>query len=152
MIRIPIPTLTEERRKELVKLSHKLAEEGRVRVRQVRRDANERAQEEEKEGDVSEDDAKRLTDQVQKLTDTLHRADRRPAQEEESRGDGGLTGRPGPRPRAASGPRSATVSAVSTRSRAAGLAHRPRRTSRATSRSSWTATAAGRRARGVPAR
>jgi len=69
VIRIPIPTLTEERRKELVKLIARFAEEGRVHVRQVRHDANKELKDEEHSGDLPEDDAKRLTAEAQKLTD-----------------------------------------------------------------------------------
>ena len=69
VLKIPIPTLNEERRRELVKMAHKMAEEGRVAVRNVRRDANEHYKKAQKNGDVSEDDARRATDQVQKLHD-----------------------------------------------------------------------------------
>jgi ribosome recycling factor len=69
VIRIPIPTLTEERRKDLVKLISKFAEEGRVQVRQFRHEANKELKHEEHEGDLPADDAKRLTDEAQKLTD-----------------------------------------------------------------------------------
>ena len=69
VIRIPIPTLTEERRKEMVKLIARFAEEGRVQVRQFRHDANKELKHEEHEGRLPADDAKRLTDEAQKLTD-----------------------------------------------------------------------------------
>ena len=69
VIRIPIPSLTEERRKDLVKLISRFAEEGRVQVRQYRHDANKELKHEEHEGDLPADDAKRLTDEAQKLTD-----------------------------------------------------------------------------------
>ncbi len=69
VIRIPIPSLTEERRKNLVKVAHKQAEEGRVAVRNVRRDANEHLKKLLKEHDVSEDDEKQALAEVQKLTD-----------------------------------------------------------------------------------
>jgi ribosome recycling factor len=69
LIRIPIPSLTEERRKNLVKVAHKQAEEGRVAVRNVRRDANEHLKKLLKEHDVSEDDEKHALAEVQKLTD-----------------------------------------------------------------------------------
>jgi len=69
VVRIPIPTLTEERRKDMVKMISKLAEEGRVHVRQVRHDLNKEIKAEEHDHVVSEDDAKRLTAEVQKLTD-----------------------------------------------------------------------------------
>ena len=69
MIRIPIPTLTEERRKELSRLVHKYAEEGRNSVRQVRRDANERLKKLLKDHKISEDDERRGLDDVQKITD-----------------------------------------------------------------------------------
>ena len=69
IIRIPVPSLTEERRKNLVKVAHKQAEEGRVAVRNVRRDANEHLKKLLKEHDVSEDDEKQALADVQKLTD-----------------------------------------------------------------------------------
>ena len=68
-IRIPIPALTEERRKELSKLVHKYAEEGRNGVRQARRDANERLKKLLKDHKISEDDERRGLDDVQKATD-----------------------------------------------------------------------------------
>lgn len=68
-IRVPIPTLTEERRKELVKVAHRHAEEGRVAVRNIRREAKEMIEELEDSGEVSEDDAKRGLEELQKLTD-----------------------------------------------------------------------------------
>jgi ribosome recycling factor len=68
-IRIPIPALTEERRKELSKLVHKYAEEGRNGVRQSRRDANERLKKLLKDHKISEDDERRGLDDVQKATD-----------------------------------------------------------------------------------
>ncbi len=70
MVRIPIPSLTEERRKELSRHVHKLAEEGRNSVRQVRRDANERLKKLLKDHKISEDDEKKGLDEVQKLTDS----------------------------------------------------------------------------------
>ena len=68
VIRIAIPPLTEERRKELVKLVKKEAEEKRVMVRNLRRDANERIKQMEKDKEISEDEARRAEDSVQKLT------------------------------------------------------------------------------------
>jgi ribosome recycling factor len=69
IIRVPIPPLTEERRKELVKLVRKTAEEYKVSVRNVRRDTNELLKGLKKDGDISEDDLFRAQDQVQKITD-----------------------------------------------------------------------------------
>ena len=69
IIRIPIPPLTEERRKELAKMVRKMGESGKVAVRNIRRDANEKIKKSEKDGDVAEDDSKRLQDRVQELTD-----------------------------------------------------------------------------------
>lgn len=69
VVRVPIPTLTEERRKDMVKLVAKLTEEGRVHVRQVRHDVNKDVKHKQDDGSLSEDDAKRLTADVQKLTD-----------------------------------------------------------------------------------
>ena len=69
VIRLPFPPLTEERRKELVKLCKGYAEEARVAVRNVRRDANHRLDKLAKEGEISEDDVRRAEGEVQKLTD-----------------------------------------------------------------------------------
>ena len=69
VVRIPIPPLTDERRKELSRHVHKQAEEGRNVVRQVRRDANERLKKLLKEHKVSEDDERKGLDHVQKITD-----------------------------------------------------------------------------------
>jgi ribosome recycling factor len=69
VVRIPIPALTEERRKELSRHVHKLTEEGRNAVRQVRRDANERLKKLLKDHKISEDDEKKGLDEVQKITD-----------------------------------------------------------------------------------
>ena len=71
ILRIPIPPLTEERRKTLVKHAHKHAEEGRVAIRNVRRDANDHLKKLLKEHELSEDDEKHAIAEVQKLTD-LH--------------------------------------------------------------------------------
>jgi len=68
-IRIPIPPLNEERRKELVKLVKKFGEDCKVAIRNVRRDANDQLKKEEKEKSISEDEKKRLEDEVQKTTD-----------------------------------------------------------------------------------
>src|SRR5215207_7134611 len=70
VVRIPIPSLTDERRKELSRHVHKLAEEGRNSVRQVRRDANERLKKLLKDHKISEDDEKKGLEEVQKLTDS----------------------------------------------------------------------------------
>lgn len=69
VIRLPFPAPTEERRKELVKLVHKMAEDGRVAVRNIRRDANEHLKGEEKHHEMSQDDLKRAEAKTQKLTD-----------------------------------------------------------------------------------
>jgi ribosome recycling factor len=69
VIRLPIPPLTEERRVELVKVVKKHAEESRVSVRNIRRDANEHLKKAQKDGDISEDDSHKAVDKVQKLTD-----------------------------------------------------------------------------------
>ena len=69
VLRIPIPSLTEERRKELSRHVHKVSEEGRNSVRQVRRDANERLKKFLKDHQISEDDEKKALDEVQKITD-----------------------------------------------------------------------------------
>ncbi|MEP7304689.1 MAG: ribosome recycling factor [Acidobacteriota bacterium] len=69
LVRIPIPSLTDERRKELSRLVHKLSEEGRNSIRLIRRDANERLKKLLKDSKISEDDEKRGLDEVQKITD-----------------------------------------------------------------------------------
>ena len=69
IIRLPIPALTTERRKELVKVVKKMGEEGKVALRNVRRDANERLKDLKKDKQISEDDAHRAQDEVQKITD-----------------------------------------------------------------------------------
>ena len=69
VIRLNIPTLTEERRKDLVKVVHKIIEEGRVAVRNIRRDANDLLKKSEKENDLSEDNLRRATDNIQEMTD-----------------------------------------------------------------------------------
>ncbi len=69
VIRLTIPELTEERRKELVKYVRKKAEEGRVSVRNIRRDANDEIKKLEKNSDISEDESRRSQDSIQELTD-----------------------------------------------------------------------------------
>jgi ribosome recycling factor len=69
VLRIPIPPLTEERRKEMSRLVHKYAEDARNSVRQVRRDANDRLKKLLKDRKISEDDERRALDDVQKITD-----------------------------------------------------------------------------------
>jgi len=69
VVRIPVPSLTDERRKELSRHVHKMAEEARNAVRTVRRDANDRLKKLVKDKKVSEDDEKRSLDEVQKITD-----------------------------------------------------------------------------------
>ena len=69
VVRIPLPSLTEERRKELSRHVHKLSEDGRNSVRQVRRDANDRLKKMQKDHGLSQDDEKKGLDEVQKVTD-----------------------------------------------------------------------------------
>lgn len=69
VIRIPIPPLTEERRREMARLLHKLAEEGRVAIRHARQEANKEIKRRQQAHELSEDDARRELDEVQKLTD-----------------------------------------------------------------------------------
>ena len=69
IIRVPLPELTQERRNELVKVAHKYAEQGRVAVRNVRRDGMDQLKRMEKDGDISQDEHKHWSDEVQKLTD-----------------------------------------------------------------------------------
>src|SRR6059036_1548589 len=76
MIRLPIPQLTEERRKDLVKLVRQMAEEGRVAVRNVRRDVMRHLEELVKNGDVGDDEERAAESRVQKLTDEhVHKID-----------------------------------------------------------------------------
>jgi ribosome recycling factor len=70
LIRIPIPPLTEERRKDLVKVAKRLTEEVRVHIRNIRRDVLEDIKKEQKDSTLAEDDAKKAHDEIQKLTDT----------------------------------------------------------------------------------
>jgi len=70
MLRIPIPPLNEERRNELAKTAGSYAENARIAVRNVRRDGMDQLKRDEKAGDISEDEHKKLADQIQKLTDS----------------------------------------------------------------------------------
>ncbi len=84
ILRIPIPPLTEETRKEIVKGVRKMVEDGKVAIRNVRRDANDRLKKAEKAGEISEDDHHRLNDEIQKLTgDFCERLDKIGAAKEE---------------------------------------------------------------------
>lgn len=69
VIRLNIPPLTTERRKEFVKLAHKYAEEGKVSIRNIRRDAVDSVRKQEKAGEIPEDEARILQEKIQKLTD-----------------------------------------------------------------------------------
>ena len=69
VVRIPIPPLTEERRKEMVKKAHHMAEESRTAIRQVRRDGNDKVKKLQKDHVISEDEEKRAHDEIQKVTD-----------------------------------------------------------------------------------
>ncbi|HEY9698928.1 MAG TPA: ribosome recycling factor [Trichocoleus sp.] len=69
VIRLNIPPLTSDRRKELVKMTAKMAEEGKVSIRNIRRDAIESVRKQEKSGELSEDEARDTQDSIQKLTD-----------------------------------------------------------------------------------
>jgi len=70
LVRVPIPDLSEERRIEITKIAHKYAEQARVSVRNVRRDAMDKLKKQEKDGDLSQDAHHDKADEVQKLTDT----------------------------------------------------------------------------------
>ncbi|MFQ5706863.1 MAG: ribosome recycling factor [bacterium] len=69
VIRLPIPQLTEERRKDLMRICNKLGEEGRIAIRNIRRDANEHLKKLEKNHEVSEDQCHTAMDKIQKITD-----------------------------------------------------------------------------------
>ena len=71
VVRIPIPPLTEERRKDLVKVVKKMAEDARIAVRNIRREGIERIKEREKKKEISEDEMKRWQDRIQKETDSF---------------------------------------------------------------------------------
>jgi len=68
VIRLSVPPLTEERRNELIKFVHKLIEEGKVSIRNVRRDSNDKIKLSEKNNEISEDDLKRALDKIQTIT------------------------------------------------------------------------------------
>lgn len=72
LIRLNIPPLTRERRKELVKMAGKLAEEGKVGIRNIRRDAIDEVRKQEKSSDISEDESRDLQDEIQKVTDNFN--------------------------------------------------------------------------------
>ena len=69
VVRMPLPELSRERRQEFVKIAHRLAEEGHVSIRNVRHDAMETAKKQQKEGTLSEDDARRIEKEIQTVTD-----------------------------------------------------------------------------------
>lgn len=69
VIRLAVPTLTQEKRKNLVKVVNKKAEEGRIAIRNLRREANEQVKDADKKGEISEDTAKRYLNDIQDLTD-----------------------------------------------------------------------------------
>jgi ribosome recycling factor len=84
LLRIPIPELNEERRKELVKLAHKYAEQGKVAVRNVRRDGMEALKKAEKDHKISEDEHRKHGEELQKLTDShIHDIDQALQQKEQ---------------------------------------------------------------------
>lgn len=68
-LKIPVPPLTEERRKDFVKLTKKFGEESKIAIRNIRRDANEHLKKEEKEKKISEDELKQFENEIQKITD-----------------------------------------------------------------------------------
>ncbi len=74
LIRIPIPPLTEERRRDLVKMAGKYVEEAKVAIRNIRRHAMEQIKKEQKAGEIPEDDAHKMSDDVQKATDKYSKA------------------------------------------------------------------------------
>ncbi len=92
VIRLPFPPLTEERRRELVKLCKQYAEEARVATRNIRRDANDRLKKMEKDGEISQDDLHRGEDEIQKITDGHVGPHRRGVRSQRSRDHGGLNG------------------------------------------------------------
>ncbi|WP_420337775.1 ribosome recycling factor [Roseibium sp.] len=71
LLRLPIPELNQERRQELIKVAHKYAEQAKVAIRHVRRDGMDDAKKAEKDGEISQDDSRVASDEVQKLTDGM---------------------------------------------------------------------------------
>ena len=71
LLRLPIPELNQERRQELIKVAHKYAEQAKVAIRHVRRDGMDDAKKAEKDGEISQDDSRIASDEVQKLTDGM---------------------------------------------------------------------------------
>ena len=71
LLRLPIPELNQERRQELIKVAHKYAESAKVSIRHVRRDGMDTAKKLEKDGDISQDDSRVASDEIQKLTDGM---------------------------------------------------------------------------------
>jgi ribosome recycling factor len=69
IVRVPIPPLTEERRRDLAKVLHRMAEEGKVSLRHARHEARDALHQLQKDGEIGEDDCRRLEDQVQEITD-----------------------------------------------------------------------------------
>ena len=85
LVRIPIPPLTEERRKQLAKQVHDIAEDHRTAIRNVRRDGNDRLKKMLKDKLISEDAERDALEEIQKLTDTLHHQDRRSDEDQRTR-------------------------------------------------------------------
>ena len=84
LIRVAIPTLTEERRKEIVKVVHKRGEEAKISLRNIRREGNDEMKKIEKDEHLSEDETKRAMDEIQKLTDSyIKKVDETVAHKEE---------------------------------------------------------------------
>ncbi len=84
VIRLPIPELSEERRKDLTKVVRKRAEEARVEIRNVRRDANDVIKKAQKNSEITEDDQKKRTDEIQKKTDKMIEAVNKTLEEKEA--------------------------------------------------------------------
>ncbi len=84
VIRLPIPELSEERRKDLTKVVRKRAEEARVEIRNVRRDANDIIKKAQKNSEITEDDQKKRTDEIQKKTDKMIEAVNKTLEEKEA--------------------------------------------------------------------
>ena len=90
LIRIPIPALTDERRRDLAKLVNRRVEEGRVSVRTARRESVDQARSLKKAKEISEDEERRATEQLQKLTDSFVKEDHRPRPGQRARAHGKL--------------------------------------------------------------
>ena len=149
-LRMPIPPLTEERRKDLAKLAGKYAEQQRIAVRNVRRDANDDLKKAEKDGVITQDELKRHGDRGPEAHRRGDQARRRGLENQRARDHAGLSVARVAARRAEERPRRMSRRRWPERARAAADVGPGGAARRCTWPSSWTATAAGRRQRGLP--